>query len=150
MVVDYTDIFESARKQIPQQDWSGPEWTARQKGTSIQVFKQNWKNQNEEGIYFHSYGQGDNPEQNPIILEIIFGENIENPEEKKKELRERIGEDMKSLIGWEEPEDDSIFLQKELPSDPLTLLPRILEELKKLEIIGQRIDEMLADEHDPS
>jgi len=150
MVVEYEDIYESARKQIPEQDWSGPEWTARQDGTSIQVYKQNWNNEHGEGIYFHSYGQGDDPEQNPIILEIVFGEDIQNSVERKEELRERIGEDMKSLIGWEDSEDKSIFLRKELPSDPLTLLPRILEELKKLEIIGQRIDEMLAEQSQPA
>lgn len=145
MVVEYSDIYDSVKEQIPEQDWTDRTWTTRVDGASVEVFRTAWGNEAGEGIYYYSYGQGDDPEQEPIILELVLGDAVENREQKKDELRDRLEGRMKDLIGWEETDDDRVFMRKELPSDPLTLLPRLLEEFKKLEVVSNQINDVLGE-----
>jgi len=145
LVVDYSNIFESVKEQIPEQDWSDRSWSTIHEGTSVQIFRDSWGDSAGEGIHYYCYGQGDDPEQNPIILELVLGDEVEEREATANELSDRLEGDMKDIIGWVRPEEEDVFMRKELPSDPLTLLPRILEELKKLEVVSRRIDETYAE-----
>jgi hypothetical protein len=145
MVVDYSNLFQSVKKQIPEQDWSDETWTTNHDGTSVNVYRESWVTDGQNGVYYRSYGQGDDPEQEPIMLELVLGDQLEDRELFEETLNDRLQGDMKDLIGWSYPDDIEVFMRKELPSDPLTLLPRLLEEFKKLEIVSQRVDETLGE-----
>ncbi|MFB6355714.1 MAG: hypothetical protein ABEJ65_04285 [bacterium] len=145
MVIEYTDIFTRAASEIPRQDWYTENWKVHQEDDSLELFRANWKNENHGGIRFHTYGQGDDPEQSPIMLELKVGDDVDNREQKISDVEDRMVEVMKPLIGWEVINEGDVFMRKELPSDPLTLMPRLLEEFKKLEAIADEIDAMLSD-----
>jgi hypothetical protein len=144
MVVDYSNIFDGVQEQIPQQDWSDESWSAisDDDSDSVRVFRDPW-GEEAGGIHYHAYGQGEDPEQAPILFELVLGEDVDSPEAIQSSLSERLEGDMKELIGWTRPDDERVFMRKELPSDPLTLLPRLLEEFKKLEVVSNRVDEVL-------
>lgn len=144
MAMNYADIYESIEGKIPVQDWYSDEWNADSDGATITVYRDDWIGDDRLEACFYSFGQGEDPEQNPIILTIHLGGALDSQNEKMHELEERIQEDLKPLIGWEIVKDDDIFARKKFPSDPLTLQPRLLEEFKKLEPIAHRIDQMLG------
>lgn len=144
MVMNYADIYDSIEEKIPIQDWYTPGWNANSDGTTITVYRDDWIGDDELEACFYSYGQGEDPEQNPIVLSIHLGEILDSKSEKMHELEERIQDELKPLIGWEIVKEDDLFARKEFPSDPLTLQPRLLEEFKKLEPIARRIDQMLG------
>jgi hypothetical protein len=144
MVIDYEDIYESIDENVPVQDWHTPEWHSSYEGDSITLYRDDWREGDELEACFYSYGQGEDPEQNPIVLEIRLGGVLDAQNEKMDELEEKIQEDLKPLIGWEVVQEDDLFARKELPSDPLTLKPRLLEEFKKLEPIAHQIDDLLG------
>jgi hypothetical protein len=144
MVIDYEDIYESIDETVPVQDWYTSEWNSSYGGDSLTVYRDDWREGDELEACFYSYGQGEDPEQNPIVLEIRLGGVLDEQDEKMAELEDKIQEDLKPLIGWEIVQEDELFARKELPSDPLTLQPRLLEEFKKLEPIAYRIDELLG------
>ncbi|MFB6347114.1 MAG: hypothetical protein ABEK50_15430 [bacterium] len=144
MVMDYSDIYESIEGKIPVQDWYTPEWHADSDGATITVYRDDWIGEDELEACFYSFGQGDDPEEHPIVLSIHLGEVLESHSEKMHELEDRIQEELKPLIGWEIVKEGDLFARKEFPSDPLTLQPRLLEEFKKLEPIAKRIDQMLG------
>lgn len=145
MVVEYANIFQGVQEQIPEQDWTDDTWNTSHEGTRVSVYRESWVNDENNGIYYRSYGKGEDPEQEPIILELVLGDALDDRDEIREQLNDRLEGDMKDLIGWSRPDDDDVFMRKELPSDPLTLLPRLLEEFKKLEIVSQRIDETLGE-----
>jgi len=144
MVIDYSDIYSSIDEKIPVQDWYSPEWHSNAEADTLTVYRDDWRQGEELEACFYSYGQGKDPEQNPIILEIHLKEVLNSRSEKMEQLEENIQEDLKPLIGWDVLKEDDLFARKELPSDPLTLQPRLLEEFKKLEPISYRIDELLG------
>jgi hypothetical protein len=144
MVIEYSDIFVGVDEKLPAQDWHTPAWHSTTEDDSITVYRDDWRRDNELEACFYSYGQGKDPEQNPVVLEIHLGGVLDSKNEKMEELEERIQEELKPLIGWEVVKEGDLFARKELPSDPLTLRPRLLEELKKLEPIAYRIDQMLG------
>jgi hypothetical protein len=144
MVIEYSDIFVGVDEKIPVQDWHTPAWHSTTEEDSITVYRDEWREGDELEACFYSYGQGKDPEKNPVILEIHLGGVLDSKNEKMQELEERIQEELKPLIGWEVVKEGDRFARKEIPSDPLTLRPRLLEELKKLEPIAYRIDQMLG------
>ncbi len=144
MVVEYADIFTSVDEKIPAQDWYTPAWRSSANGDTIKLYRDDWRSGDELEAYFYSYGEGEDPEQHPVILEIRLSEVLGNRVERMEELEERIQDALKPLIGWKLKKEGEVFARKELPSDPLTLSPRLLEEFKKLEPIAYRIDQMLG------
>lgn len=144
MVMNYGDIYSSIEDKIPAQDWYTPAWHTNVDEDSITVYRDEWIEDDKLEACFYSYGQGDDPEQNPIILEIHLGGVLDSQNEKMEELEKRVQEELKPLIGWEVLKEGELFARKEFPSDPLTLQPRLLEEFKKLEAIAYRIDQMLG------
>ncbi len=144
MVINYVDIYESIDENIPVQDWHTPEWNSTYEEDSITLYRDDWREGDELEACFYSYGQGEDPERNPIVLEIRLGGVLNEQSEKMGQLEDKIQEDLKPLIGWEITQEDDLFARKELPSDPLTLKPRLLEEFKKLEPIAYQIDELLG------
>jgi hypothetical protein len=144
MVIDYSDIYASIDEKIPAQDWHSPQWHSKSDQDTLTLYRDDWREDDELEACFYSYGQGEDPEQNPIVLEIHLGGVLDSKNEKMDELEERIQEELKPLIGWEILKDEDLFARKEVPSEPLSLQPRLLEELKKLEPIAYRIDQMLG------
>ena len=144
MVMNYGDIYESIEGKVVIQDWYTPEWNVDADGATITVYQDDWVGDDELEACFYSFGQGDDPEQNPIVLSIHLGGILDSQNEKMEELEERIQEELKPLIGWEIVKEGDLFARKEFPSDPLTLQPRLLEEFKKLQPIAHRIDQMLG------
>lgn len=144
MVMNYADIYESIDDKILVQDWYTPEWNADSDGATITVYRDDWVGDDELEACFYSFGQGEDPEQNPIVLSIHLGGVLDSQSEKMDELEDRIQEELKPLIGWEIVKEGDVFARKEFPSDPLTLQPRLLEEFKKLEPIAYRIDQLLG------
>lgn len=142
--MNYDDIYVSVHSELPKQDWYTDDWSVTQTEDSITVYRDEWTQNEDLEIYFHSHGQGDDPEENPIILSINFGQALQDQDKKMEELEDRIQDELKPLIGWEMVHGTDVFARKELPSDPLTLQPRLLEEFKKLEPIAYRIDQMLG------
>lgn len=144
MVMDYSDIYQSVARMLPDQDWWSPEWHVRQSGDAIEVFRENWrKNDGEPFLLYRSYGQGKDPEQQPIVMEIRFGSSGLEPDAHRDALLDDLEPLIRPLIGWHEGEDDRLLLRKELPSDPLTLQPRLLQELKLLEPLAYAVDDYL-------
>lgn len=150
MVMNYADIYASIEAKLNKQDWYTDEWNSNLEEDAVRVFKEEWIGEDGLELYFESYGQGDDPEQNPIILSIKFGESLDEISNKMEMLENRIQEELKPLIGWKPVMDENTFVRKELPSDPLTLQPRLLEEFKKLDSIAFRIDQMLDYAPDPN
>lgn len=148
MVMDYSDIYDGIEDQVPAQDWYTTTWHVNTEGDSITLYRDDWVQNDKLEAYFYSYGQGKDPEQKPIRLEIHVGGVLDSQNEKMNELQDRIQDELKPLIGWEILKEGDLFARKEFPSDPLTLLPRLLEEFKKLEPIAHRIDQMLGYEED--
>jgi len=145
MVMDYADIYRSVAELIPDQDWYDPAWRVRQSGDAIEVFREGWvSSKGDSRLLFRSFGQGEDPEQKPVVMEIRFGPEIEEPDRHRGDLLEALEELIRPLIGWHEGEDPRLLLRKELPSDPLTLQPRLLQEFKMLEPLARAIDEYLA------
>ncbi len=146
MVMDYTDIYASIQDQIPRQNWYSDEWIHRQDEDNIWLHNERWEAEGEPMIWFHSFGQGEDPEQQPLILDFDVGRQFPDREEFLADLDEEIAPRMRPLIGWEPgPEDDpDIWQRKELPSDPITVVPRVLEEFTKLQPIARSVTEMFS------
>ncbi len=149
-MINYADIYMQIQEEILKQNWYTPEWEAFSPPgeASIHVYRDNWTVDGEKGIYFESFGQGEDPEDEPVILRLLFSRHVEDRKAKMERFEDLIELDMKPLIGFEIVRDEDVFMRKELPSDPLTLIPRLLEELTKLQPIAFRVDQLLGDAPD--
>lgn len=149
-MINYADLYMQIQEEVPKQNWYTPDWEifSPPEEASLQLYRDNWRVDGELGIYFDSFGQGEDPESNPVVLRLMFSDAVEERDEKMKRLEDMSEIDMKPLIGFEILREEDVFMRKELPSDPLTLIPRILEEFTKLQPVAFRVDQLLGNAPD--
>lgn len=147
MVMDYGDIFTSVCDRVENQNWYRDGWHATTEEDNVWLFDQDWHRKDDVLVWFHAYGQGDDPEENPIRLDISVVDYLPDRQEFLDELDQDLAPRMKPLIGWEPAPDEepAVWRRKEFPSDPITVPSRLLEEFAKLQPIAHDITERLDD-----
>ncbi|MFD2177093.1 hypothetical protein [Veronia pacifica] len=142
---DIKAIFRNLEKMLTQASWFEDGWEIYNRGPYLQLYKENWHNQNQGGIHFETYieapqikqkafpvcmhAEEDCPEQSAFIEAFLAYE------------RRRI----ESWKGYKISGKGYDICQRSMPLNTKGLEQRIFEELNRLRQLEHSVDKVLSE-----
>jgi hypothetical protein len=131
-----TQLFTELIEHIKGVTWFTEEWDVYRDGNYIHIFKENWLEENHNGVHFETY-VGDTSTF-PVVL------HAEKDVPQRDAFVQRVVMAIGSHDHFDVGVNDYTILKKELNFDEETFISDVLDVLEKMQFVVEIVDEHLA------
>ena len=142
---DFKPVFKDIEKGLSRQKWFDENWRIYNRGVYMQVYKENWFNDNQGGIHFETYVEKYELEEKIVPIHM----HVEDDFPESAAFIPRFVERARGIIeGWKGYKvygTGYLVCQRKLPLDPGALAGLLLEEFGRLQSLAPVIDQTIQD-----
>ncbi|NQY42318.1 MAG: hypothetical protein HRT87_03105 [Legionellales bacterium] len=140
---DIKGIFRNLEKNIKQSSWFDDNWEIYNRGPYLQLYKENWHNDNQGGIHFETYIEDPEIKKKSFPICLHAEEDCPSQQAFIKNLLDIEGEHIRSWKGYQTIGKGYHICQKVLPLNFKNLEQKILQEFNNLRQLESSIDKIL-------
>lgn len=142
---DFKPVFKEIEKNLNRQKWFSPDWSIYNRGVYMQVYKENWYNDDQGGIHFETYVEKYELEGKMVPIHMHVEDDFPKAEEFVRLFTERARPTISAWKGYKVHGTGYLICQRQLPLDPSNLSARLLEEFARLQQLAPLIDQTIQD-----
>lgn len=142
---DIKKIFRNLEKQIKQSAWFENDWNIYNRGNYLQLYKDNWHNENQGGIHFETYIEAPQIKQKAFPICMHAEEDCPSQQEFIRRFLEIEGARINSWKGYKTIGMGYSICQRKLPLNFKNLENRLFEEFNCLKELEASVEQILHD-----
>jgi hypothetical protein len=142
---DIKSVFRNLEKKLVQSSWFDDGWEIYNRGPYIQLYKENWHNQNQAGIHFETYIEAPQIKQKAFPICMHAEEDCPSQPEFVQKFLALEGDRIKSWKGYQIFGKGNNICQRTLPLNFKNLEQRLYEELNHLRQLEDGVAQALSE-----
>ncbi|MGY3571213.1 hypothetical protein [Vibrio paucivorans] len=140
---DIKGVFRNLEKMLEKANWYNDGWEIYNRGDYLQLYKQNWFNQNQGGVHFETYIEAAQIKQKSFPICMHAEEDCPSQSEFIRQFLEQEASQIKSWKGYKTLDSSYGICQRTLPLNFKNLEQRLFEEFNRLRMLEASIDQIL-------
>ncbi|MCG7488341.1 hypothetical protein MHN79_02455 [Vibrio sp. Of14-4] len=141
---DVKGVFRNLEKMLEQASWFDHGWEIYNRGSYLQLYKENWCNHNQGGIHFETFIEGPQIKQKSFPVCMHAEEDCPSQSEFIRQFLQFEQERIVSWKGYKVLTSSYGICQRTLPLNFKNLEQRIFEEFNRLRTLEVSIDQVLS------
>ncbi|AQW60410.1 hypothetical protein [Vibrio owensii] len=140
---DVKGVFRNLEKMLQNANWFEDGWEIYNRGEYLQLYKQNWFNENQGGVHFETYIEGSQVKQKAFPICMHAEEDCPSQAEFVRQFKELEGSRIAGWKGYKTLDNSYGICQRTLPLHFKNLEQRLFEEFNRLRALEASIDKVL-------
>ena len=140
---DLKIIFRNLQSKLEQSSWFADGWEIYNRGVYLQLYKDNWYNDNQGGVHFETYIEAPQLRQKAFPICMHAEEDCPSQQIFIRDFLDSDGEKIRSWKGYDVMGDGYSICQRVLPLNFKNLEHRLYEEFNRLRQLESGIDRIL-------
>lgn len=140
---DIKGVFRDLEKMLRKASWFDDGWEIYNRGNYMQLYKQNWFNQNQGGIHFETFIEGPQIKQKSFPICMHVEEDCPSQAAFIDQFMALEGDRIKSWNGYKPLANSYGICQRTLPLNLKNLEQRLFEEFNRLRVLATSVDKIL-------
>lgn len=142
---DFKSVFKELEKNLAKQKWFDGNWSIYNRGVYMQVYKENWFNDDQGGIHFETYVEKYELESKIVPIHMHVEDDFPEAQKFIPLFVERARDTISGWKGYKVSGAGYLICQRKLPLDPGSLASQLLEEFGRLQQLAPVIDQTIED-----
>jgi len=144
-VRDFKPVFKEIERSLERQKWFSSDWRIYNRGVYMQVYKNNWFNDDQGGIHFETYVEKDELAEKQVPIHMHVESDFPKDEEFVRLFTGLARPVIEGWKGYKVQGTGYMICQRKLPLDPQSLQSRLVEEFGRLQELAPMIDRTISD-----
>ncbi|WP_051119352.1 hypothetical protein [Vibrio campbellii] len=140
---DVKGVFRNLEKMLEKANWFEDGWEIYNRGEYLQLYKQNWFNENQGGVHFETFIEGPQIKQKAFPVCMHAEEDCPSPAEFIRQFKQLEGNRISSWKGYKTLDNSYGICQRTMPLNFKNLEQRLFEEFNRLRALEASIDKVL-------
>ena len=142
---DLKKVFRSIETSLRRSRWFDDGWEIYNRGTYLQLYKDNWSNQGQGGVHFETFIEDNQIRAKEFPIALHAEEDCPNQTEFISNFIEMERDRIQSWKGYKVVGAGYVLCERRLPLNLKSLEQRVLEELNRLRQLEASIDAALEE-----
>ena len=135
--------FKNIEQAMRQSSWFAEGWDIYNRGAYIQLYKENWYNQNQGGVHFETYLEAPQIKKKEFPIAMHAEEDCPQQEKFIQEFLALEEDQISHWKGYSINSEGYTICSRTLPMNFKSLEQRVLEEFNRLRLLEDSIEKAL-------
>lgn len=136
---DVKKVFRNIEDKLRQSNWFNDEWEIYNRGTYLQLYRENWFNQNQGGVHFETFIEANQLKDKLFPICMHAEEDCPQQDRFVEEFVALEGDRISGWKGYKTVGEGYVICERRLPLNFKNLEQRILEEFNRLRKLEESI-----------
>ena len=140
---DIKKVFRNLERKLNQSSWFADGWDIYNRGVYLQLYKDDWYNQNQGGIHFETFIEANQIRNKEFPICMHAEEDCPSQEQFVQEFLALEGDRIRGWKGYKAIGSGYYICERKLPLNFKNLEQRLLEEFNRLRQLESSIEQAL-------